>query len=289
MKAIVAAVALAVVGLLGIVLYSGWNPFASEGRAPAPKPDVSRPAPAELPKLPRKPPVAPPERAEPPELEGPPQPLLMPQSLEDLPDLALDAKQAEVDREEQRKRHLAATCGAWFLTNCLSWPSPVSAVAKAVAPGREHGVYVVSGTAGTRSAGRGRVVLDWVVTIRLEEEEWVVLGVRRGAGAERVASNLQRHKFTAAQLRKAEEEVEKRSPEKAKEAQKVELQRAKESEAKKWRHWTSADGTHSIRARYVKRLNDTVYLQKEDGSTLTVDKSKLCEEDWKWITKKGWQ
>jgi hypothetical protein len=34
------------------------------------------------------------------------------------------------------------------------------------------------------------------------------------------------------------------------------------------RTWTSADGKHTVEARFVKADNDTVYLEKRDGSEI---------------------
>lgn len=51
-----------------------------------------------------------------------------------------------------------------------------------------------------------------------------------------------------------------------------------------WRTWTSADGVYTQQAKFLQVTGGTVELLKEDGSTITVDRSKLSENDWNWVT-----
>ena len=59
-------------------------------------------------------------------------------------------------------------------------------------------------------------------------------------------------------------------------------------EKAKWRTWTSADGQHTIEAKFVTAIGDTAQLEKKDGTILKIKCEKLSDEDWKWITNKGW-
>jgi hypothetical protein len=68
----------------------------------------------------------------------------------------------------------------------------------------------------------------------------------------------------------------------------AEAERKRVEEAR-WRTWTSADGSYTVKARFVKAIGGTVYLLKKDGSTITVEREKLSEEDWEWITNQGWK
>ncbi len=51
-----------------------------------------------------------------------------------------------------------------------------------------------------------------------------------------------------------------------------------------WRTWTSSDGTYTEKAKFIKVTGGMVHLLKEDGSTITVERSKLSEDDWYWVT-----
>ncbi len=62
-----------------------------------------------------------------------------------------------------------------------------------------------------------------------------------------------------------------------------------EWDRRKWRNWTSADGQFTRKAKYVKVIGDSVYLEKEDGSTIQVNKDKLDSADLTWISSKGWE
>ncbi len=52
-----------------------------------------------------------------------------------------------------------------------------------------------------------------------------------------------------------------------------------------WRTWRSADGTYTEKAKFIAVTGGTVRLLKEDGSTITVERSKLSEDDWHWVTR----
>jgi hypothetical protein len=49
------------------------------------------------------------------------------------------------------------------------------------------------------------------------------------------------------------------------------------------RTWTSADGKFSIQARFVEEIGADVRLQKEDGSMVKIEKSKLSSADQEWL------
>ncbi len=59
-------------------------------------------------------------------------------------------------------------------------------------------------------------------------------------------------------------------------------------EKAKWRTWTSADGQHKIEAKFVTAIGDTAQLEKKDGTIIKIKREKLADEDWTWITNKGW-
>jgi hypothetical protein len=56
----------------------------------------------------------------------------------------------------------------------------------------------------------------------------------------------------------------------------------------KWHTWTSADGQHKIEAKFVTAIGDTAQLEKKDGTIIKIKRDKLSDEDWTWITNKGW-
>jgi hypothetical protein len=81
------------------------------------------------------------------------------------------------------------------------------------------------------------------------------------------------------------------SQQKAQEAEKERERRkelAKQQEAARWHTWTSADGQHTIEAKFLKAMGDTIHLEKKDGSIIKVPRDKLSEDDWKWIMNKSW-
>ena len=49
------------------------------------------------------------------------------------------------------------------------------------------------------------------------------------------------------------------------------------------RTWTSADGTHTTEAKFVGASGGVARLQKKDGATVDVPRSKLSADDWKWV------
>jgi hypothetical protein len=49
------------------------------------------------------------------------------------------------------------------------------------------------------------------------------------------------------------------------------------------RVWTSASGTRTVKAKFIKVVGETVYLLKEDGSEITIAREKLSEDGWKCI------
>jgi hypothetical protein len=55
----------------------------------------------------------------------------------------------------------------------------------------------------------------------------------------------------------------------------------------RWHTWTS--GTHSTEAKYVKTSAGMAYLEKKDGTTITISMDKLSDEDQKWIRTQGWK
>jgi SLA1 Homology Domain 1 (SHD1) protein len=57
----------------------------------------------------------------------------------------------------------------------------------------------------------------------------------------------------------------------------------------RWRTWTSADGNHTLEAKFLHATNGVIHLQKRDGTTLALEKEKLSDEDWKWIKNGGWK
>jgi hypothetical protein len=54
-----------------------------------------------------------------------------------------------------------------------------------------------------------------------------------------------------------------------------------------WRTWKSVDGAYTVKAKFVRVARGMVYLLKEDGSTITVDRSVLSQDDWDWVTHQG--
>ncbi len=57
----------------------------------------------------------------------------------------------------------------------------------------------------------------------------------------------------------------------------------------RWRNWTSSDGKFSIYARFVRLTGELIYLQKEDGSEISVKANTVSPDDFKWIIKRGWE
>ena len=49
-----------------------------------------------------------------------------------------------------------------------------------------------------------------------------------------------------------------------------------------WRTWKSADGAYTVKAKLLRITGEAVYLLNEDGSTITVERSKLSDDDWNW-------
>ena len=54
------------------------------------------------------------------------------------------------------------------------------------------------------------------------------------------------------------------------------------------RTWTSADGKFAIKARFVGRIGGLVFLEKQDGRTITVPRERLIPSDWVWVQNHGW-
>ncbi len=52
-----------------------------------------------------------------------------------------------------------------------------------------------------------------------------------------------------------------------------------------WRTWKSADGLYTVKAKFVQATDESVDLLKADGSAITVERSRLSEDDRNWITK----
>lgn len=97
-----------------------------------------------------------------------------------------------------------------------------------------------------------------------------------------------------AQREKANEQAEERRKAEARaaEARQAAAKRKAEHEAAidkaKWHTWTSADGLHKIEAKFVTAIGDTAQLEKKDGTVIKIKRDKLSDEDWAWITNKGW-
>lgn len=53
--------------------------------------------------------------------------------------------------------------------------------------------------------------------------------------------------------------------------------------AKSSRVWTSADGMFSLKATFIEEIGTKVRLQKEDGSIVKIDTSKLSAADQEWL------
>ena len=68
----------------------------------------------------------------------------------------------------------------------------------------------------------------------------------------------------------------------------TERKRKEAAETAKWRTWTSADGVHTIDAKFVKLAGGMVSLEKRDGTAIEVPKEKLSEDDIDWITHRRW-
>lgn len=83
-------------------------------------------------------------------------------------------------------------------------------------------------------------------------------------------------------------EQKKEAQRKVEEKNRRSKQRAEEVEKAKWRSWTSADGKNTIHAQLVKTLGNTVYLKKDDGKIIEIQKDVLCDGDKKWIDTQGW-
>ncbi len=75
--------------------------------------------------------------------------------------------------------------------------------------------------------------------------------------------------------------------EKAKEERAKRLAELERVEKAKWRTWTSADGQHTIEAKFLKAIGPNIYLQKRDGSRIAVDVEKVSDVDRQWIANKA--
>ena len=74
-----------------------------------------------------------------------------------------------------------------------------------------------------------------------------------------------------------------------KEAERKAAERAAaEVEAAKWRNWTTADGQYRVRAKFVSLVNQSITLQKEDGSAVDVPFNVLSREDQQFVTQRKW-
>ena len=91
-----------------------------------------------------------------------------------------------------------------------------------------------------------------------------------GSGSERPHIDSQRKAQEAAKERERRKEL------------------AKQQDAARWHTWTSADGQHTIEAKFVKAVGDTVHLEKKDGASIKIQRDKLSEDDWTWIANKSW-
>lgn len=99
-----------------------------------------------------------------------------------------------------------------------------------------------------------------------------------------VPSRAERDEQASKERERADEERRK-----VQEAEREAAARRKDAiEKAKWRTWTSADGQHTIEAKFAKATGDNVFLEKKDGTTIKLQREKLSEDDMKWIMKKGW-
>jgi len=92
-----------------------------------------------------------------------------------------------------------------------------------------------------------------------------------------------------AQADKLEQGARKAQAEAKAKAERTRQELAEKREAARWHTWTSADGAHTIRAKFVKAVGGTVHLEKKGGTIITIQRDKLSDDDWKWIINKGWQ
>lgn len=92
----------------------------------------------------------------------------------------------------------------------------------------------------------------------------------------------------AARLKAEHDRAEAQRQKEAEERRVVEEKRKQAVEQARWHTWTSADGKFSVKAKFIRGVGNTIYLEKENGSEIKVNKEQLCEEDKKWIDHKSW-
>lgn len=97
--------------------------------------------------------------------------------------------------------------------------------------------------------------------------------------------------IAAAEAARLKEEHERAETQRQKEAEERRISEEKKKQAAeqaRWHTWTSADGKFSVKAKFIRGVGNTIYLEKENGSEIKVNKEQLCEEDKKWIDHKSW-
>jgi hypothetical protein len=115
------------------------------------------------------------------------------------------------------------------------------------------------------------------------------LGLPHGEATEDLPDEeAEQAKAKAAAQAEEHRKAEARAAEERQAAAKRKAEREAAIEKAKWHTWTSADGQHKIEAKFVTAIGDTAQLEKKDGTIIKIKRDKLSDEDWTWITNKGW-
>jgi hypothetical protein len=91
-----------------------------------------------------------------------------------------------------------------------------------------------------------------------------------------------------AKERERAEERHKKAEERRQEEAKQQAKRQAAIEEAKWHTWTSADGKHTVEAKFIKAGGGIVHLEKRDGTIIKIQQDKLSDDDLKWMKKKSW-
>jgi hypothetical protein len=57
----------------------------------------------------------------------------------------------------------------------------------------------------------------------------------------------------------------------------------------RWHTWTSADGKFTTEAKFVKAMGDIIYLEKQNGKSIQIQRDKLSDKDLYWIKHEKWK
>jgi hypothetical protein len=112
---------------------------------------------------------------------------------------------------------------------------------------------------------------------------------RQAEGRERQkqleAERTRRLADTEREIKRQAEQRERRKQLEVERKRQAEEDKRRRTDEAKWRDWSASIG----RAKFVKAIDGTVYLQGEDGRMMTVKRGRLSPEERLWITYRLWR